>query len=145
MVSHLIRGIAIRYWIFKSLRQFQMPVQKSENFLNTPRIIYRTLIVIYWTLVIYRTPVAGFLHFCRNEICCILLPQSTGPRFPDLGSRVYDNFKCLYKKAWKLIECTTYIYIYIYIYTGCALGVKAIENGHGDPSSNPRGGWLHLT
>ena len=23
-------------------------------------------------------------------------------------SRVYDNFKCLYKKVWKLIECTTY-------------------------------------
>ena len=30
-------------------------------------------------------------------------------------SRVYDNFICLYKKVWKLIEVTTYIYIYIYI------------------------------
>ena len=29
MVSYLTRCIAIRYWIFKSLRQFQMPVQKS--------------------------------------------------------------------------------------------------------------------
>ena len=27
-------------------------------------------------------------------------------------SRVYDNFKYLYKKVWKLIECTIYIYIY---------------------------------
>ena len=31
-------------------------------------------------------------------------------------SRVYANFKCLYKKVWKLIEGTTHIYIYIYIY-----------------------------
>ena len=29
LVSHLTRYIAITYWIFKSLRQFQMPVQKS--------------------------------------------------------------------------------------------------------------------
>ena len=24
-------------------------------------------------------------------------------------SRVYDNFRCLYKKFWKLIDCTTYM------------------------------------
>ena len=29
LVSHLIRCIAITYWIFKSLRQFKMPVKKS--------------------------------------------------------------------------------------------------------------------
>ena len=32
-------------------------------------------------------------------------------------SRVYDDFKYLYKKFWKLNEAPTYIYIYIsYIY-----------------------------
>ena len=29
MVSHLIRCIAITYWIFKSLQQFKMPIQKK--------------------------------------------------------------------------------------------------------------------
>ena len=29
MVSHLIRCLVITYWIFKSLRQFKMPIQKS--------------------------------------------------------------------------------------------------------------------
>ena len=30
-------------------------------------------------------------------------------------SRVYDNFKCLYKKVWKLIEFTTYIFLLNFI------------------------------
>ena len=38
LVSHRIRCIAITYWIFKSLRQFLMPVQKkSGNLLKAPR------------------------------------------------------------------------------------------------------------
>ena len=28
-----------------------------------------------------------------------------------IHARVYDNFKCLYKKVWKLIKGTSYIYI----------------------------------
>ena len=37
MISHLIRCIAIIYWIFKSVWQFKMPVQKKcGNLLNAP-------------------------------------------------------------------------------------------------------------
>ena len=39
-------------------------------------------------------------------------------------SRVYDNFKCLYKKVWKIIEGTTYIYIYIYTRLGRKINLQ---------------------
>ena len=34
-------------------------------------------------------------------------------------SKVYKNFKCLYKKVWKPIECTTYLYNFLSKETDC--------------------------
>ena len=54
LVSYLIRCIAITYWIFKSLRQFRMPVQKmSINLLNALHIY------IWWYRMIFFTPSVG--------------------------------------------------------------------------------------
>ena len=58
--------------------------------------------------------VSGFL--CSMYICyehsMYVSPIFRMAMFP----RVYDNFKCLYRKVWKLIEGTSCLYIYIYIY-----------------------------
>ena len=66
---------------------------------------------------------------CSFELEIIKIGQSSHKMYSNniVNSRVYDKFKFLYKKVWKLIECTMcvcvcvcvciYIYIYIYIYT----------------------------
>ena len=48
---------------------------------------------------------SGFSRVYSNSCCsCLLEPEIIKIEF----SRVYDNFKCLYKNVWKLIECTIY-------------------------------------
>ena len=56
MVSHLIRCIAITYWIFKSLRQFWMLIwKKSRNLSHAPRIIKFSPRFLYFAFLnIYR-------------------------------------------------------------------------------------------
>ena len=51
MVSHLIKWIAITYWIFKSLQQFQMPIQKkSGNLSYAPRILKHVCTNLFYAL-----------------------------------------------------------------------------------------------
>ena len=54
---------------------------------------------------------------CSFEPEIIKIGQSSHKMYSNnIGfSRVYDNFKCLYKKVWKLIEGPTHTHIYIYI------------------------------
>ena len=48
---------------------------------------------------------------CSFEPEIVKIGQSSHKMYSNNSefSRVYNNFKCLYKKVWKLIECTTYI------------------------------------
>ena len=50
---------------------------------------------------------------CWFEPEIIKIGQSSHKMYSNniLNFQVYDNFKCLYKKVWKLIECKTYIII----------------------------------
>ena len=50
-----------------------------------------------------------FLKFprCDNQALVGCIPIRAVAVDLKLKSRVYDNFKCLYKKVWKLIEGTT--------------------------------------
>ena len=58
---------------------------------------------------------------CSFEREIIKIGQSSHKMYSNniLNFQEYDNFKCLHKKVWKLIECITHThtYIYIYIYT----------------------------
>ena len=89
-------------------------------------IAYRSSIVSSRPDCIFEIPQLWQSDFCRvYSNCCFscsfeaeIIKIGQSSQF----SRVYDNFKCLCKKVWKMIECTmcvcVCVYVYIYIYIG---------------------------
>ena len=100
---------------FSSLKQ-NFIAHRSSNVSSHPGCIFE--IHQLWPPGFSRV-YSNFCCSCSFEREIIKIGQSSRKMYSNNivnFQEVYDNFKCLYKKVWKLIECTTYIYIYAQIY-----------------------------
>ena len=81
---------------------------RSSNVCSRPECIFE----------IHQLWKSGFSRVCSNSCCScsfepviIKVSQSSHNMYSNNIVNFQEfNFKCLYKKVWKLIECTTYIY-----------------------------------
>ena len=111
MVSHLIRCIAITYWISKSLRQFSMPVQKKSLKNYWKHHVHRRVCLFV------RACLWACVYVCARVYVCLRVLWSN----PFIKRRIRHqvNLKVEYCLSEFKVCFPNQLLYYIYIYIRC--------------------------